>query len=117
MSVNHAKTIHHHHHQLSVFVFHVIFRNITAMYTIYFILLTFSDTLAQTESAKGLEENLIDAFDVFTTAPVTTLPTTSRTSSTTMTSTIATTTESVLPIDLQRECHQDVCTINFKVDL
>ena len=77
------------------------------MYTKCFILLTLSVTLAQTEDQ---EENPIDASVVTTNI---TQPTLSTTSSTTTTSTIATTTESLLPIDPQREC-QDVCTINFK---
>ena len=80
------------------------------MYTKCFILLTLSVTLAQIELSKDQEQNPIDASDVTTNI---TQPTLSTTSSTTTTSTIATTTESLLPIDPQREC-QDVCTINFK---
>ena len=79
------------------------------MYTKCFILLTLSVTLAQTEEQ---EENPIDVSVVTVTTNIT-QPTLSTTSSTSMTSTIATTTESLLPIDPQREC-QDVGTINFK---
>lgn len=93
--------------------FHVVFRNIRTMYTKYFILLTLlSVKLAQTKSPQDVERNPVDASDVTTN---TTQPALSTTSSTTTTSTIETTTESVLPIDPQRECEQDVCTKHFKV--
>ena len=104
MLVNNTKTIHHDHYQLPAFVFHVIFINITAMYTKYFILLTLSVTLAQTKSTNDPEGNLTDALDVTTTTPITTLPTKRTTSSPTT-------------IDLQRECEQDVGIINFQVGL
>lgn len=93
--------------------FHVVFRNIRTMYTKYFILLTLlSVKLAQTKSPQDVERNPVDASDVTTN---TTQPALSATSSTTTTSTIETTIESVLPIDPQRECEQDVCTKHFKV--
>ena len=93
--------------------FHVVFRNIRTMYTKYFILLTLlSVKLAQTKSPQDVERNPVDASDITTN---TTQPALSTTSSTTTTSTIETTTESVLPIDPQRECEQDVCTKHFKV--
>ena len=92
--------------------FHVVFRNIRTMYTKYFILLTLSVKLAQTKSPQDVERNPVDSSDVTTN---TTQPALSTTSSTTTTSTIETTTESVLPIDPQRECEQDVCTKHFKV--
>ena len=93
--------------------FHVVFRNIRTMYTKYFILLTLlSVKLAQTKSHQDVEGNPADASVVATN---TKQPALSTTSSTTTTSIIETTTESVLPIDPQRECEQDVCTKHFKV--
>ena len=93
--------------------FHVVFRNIRTMYSKYFILLALlSVKLAQTKSHQDVEGNPADASVVATN---TKQPALSPTSSTTTTSTIETTTESVLPIDPQRECEQDVCTKHFKV--